>query len=112
MIISWHNGTTRSRPNVVAILLAVVALLIAMYNFWLCFLRPLLYRWHHGSMEGWRFISVAPVIGTLFIFASPLVAPGGDRTAAAIGAVALLVDTGGLPWFLICILRDRTFWER
>jgi hypothetical protein len=61
-------------------------------------------------MEGLRFISGIPVLGTLFVFAS-LLAGYGDRRAAAIGAIALALDLGGLPWFVIATWRDRSLWD-
>lgn len=108
---SWVAGGARPRPNVAAIVLAVFGLWIASVNAWLTFVRPLLYRWRHGSMEGLANVSIVPGIGTLFVFVSLLVAPGGDRAAAIISAIALLLDTGGLPWFLFCVWGDRSFWD-
>jgi hypothetical protein len=61
-------------------------------------------------MEGYRFISGGPLVGTCLVaFAG--VAAFGDWRAAGIGLIALAIDTGGTPWLLLATWRDTGLWE-
>jgi hypothetical protein len=87
-----------------------VGLLVAVLNAYLSFGRPLLYSWRKGSLEGFQRVSGFPGIGTFLVVAAVIVGFGDEPTAwVALAASAL--DTGGLPWFLICTWRDRWLWD-
>lgn len=90
--------------------LAVVALAIGALNSYLSFARPLLYRLRQSSMEGYRHVSGAPLIGTVFVLAAG-VAGFGELPATIVALVAAIIDTGGLPWFLISTWRDESLWD-
>lgn len=86
------------------------ALLVAMMNFYLSWIRPLLLIRRHGSLEGIHLASgfngggtVLVVIGSLFGF--------GASGTALLGLIALVLDTGGLPWFLIGTWGDSSMWD-
>ncbi len=87
-----------------------VGLLVGSLNAYLSFLRPLLYRWRHGSMEGWRFVSVLPGVGTFVVALAGALGFGAEWTAL-LGLFVLAIDTGGLPWFLVVTWRDRGLWD-
>jgi hypothetical protein len=61
-------------------------------------------------MEGYQFVSGAPLVGTLFVVAAGLLGFGNLPTAV-VGLLALVLDTGGLPWFLAMTWHDRSFWD-
>jgi hypothetical protein len=50
-----------------------------------------------------------PLLGTLLVVLGGLVGLA-DWRSAAVGLVALVLDIGGLPWFLLATWRDRSFW--
>lgn len=79
-------------------------------NFYLSFIRPMLYRWRHDSLEGMKHISGGPLLGTVLIVFGA-VGAFGDWRAATIGLFALAIDTGGSPWFVVEAWRDRGFWD-
>jgi hypothetical protein len=104
-ILSAHDETSGA-----PIALAVVGLLVAFFNAYLSLGRGLLHRWRHGSMVGYRHISGLPGIGTFLVTAAVILGFGSKYTAIA-GLVALMIDTGGLPWFLVATWRDGWLWD-
>ena len=89
-----------------AIALASMALVIGATNFWLSFVRPPLHR--RRSPGIYKHVSGLPLVGTLLILLAAL-AGFGSLPVAALGLVVLTIDTGGSPWLLFAIWRDRTF---
>ena len=87
-----------------------LALLVAGLNAYLAAVRPLLYRRARGSMEGFKNVSGLPLVGSLLALVGGLLG-GGSVTYVALGVVALLLDTGGLPWFIVWTWRDASFWD-
>jgi hypothetical protein len=85
-------------------------LFLAVLNVFLSVIRPTVYRWRRGSLDGLRNISGVPLIGTLFVVLAGFVGFGDWRVAVA-GLVALAFDIGGLPWVLVAIWRDYSFWD-
>jgi hypothetical protein len=88
----------------------ILAGLIAPFNLYLSFIRPWLYRWKHQSMEGYRFISGIPGIGTILVILG-LLACFQDLPSAIIGVVITIFDCGGLPWFLVFTWRQKDMWD-
>jgi hypothetical protein len=88
---------------------AVCALGVMAVNVFIA-LRPTLYRWRHGSLAGWRYVSGAPAVGTFLAVLVGLFGFG-DWRFATVGLVVLIFDSGGLPWFLIATWRDHGFWD-
>ena len=96
-------------------ILSVIGLAIGSFpvpciNFYLSFIRPRLHIWRHGSLEGLRNVSGVPLLGTCLIVLGGVFGFG-DWRSAAIGLVALALDTGGLPWIAIATWHDRSFWD-
>lgn len=89
---------------------AVVGLLFGVLNSYLSFVRPWRYRRRHGSMNGYRFVSGLPLFGTLSVVLAGLLGFG-ELPTAVVGLLALALDTGGSPWFLVQTWRDRGMWD-
>jgi hypothetical protein len=88
----------------------VCAMPVAILNFHLSFVRPTLYRWRRESMEGYRHISGFPLFGNMLVVIGGILGFG-DWRAASLGLAALVLDTGGLPWFLLATWRDHSLWD-
>jgi len=88
----------------------VGALLFACLNFYLSFIRPWWLRRRHGSLDGIRHVSGLPIIGTILVLLGGVLGFGAMGTAL-LGLVAVTLDTGGAPWFLIATWRDSSFWD-
>jgi hypothetical protein len=110
MMASAVAGRVRPRRSGTGVGLAIAGLLVATLNFHLGVIRPSVYARRHGSTDGLRNISGIPLFGTIFVVAGGLVGFG-DWRAAAIGSVALALDLGGLPWFLVATWRDESLWD-
>jgi len=85
---------------------AGIATFIAAINFHFSFVRPFLYRRSHGSMDGYRFVSSFPVVGTLFAVIAVIVGFGAVGTASVCLA-ATAFDTGGGHWYVYSTWRQR-----
>ena len=72
--------------------------------------RPSIYRWRYGSLDGFRIASGAPLAGSVFATLAG-VTGFGDWRVATVGLIVLVFDLGGSPWFLVATWRDRSFWD-
>ncbi len=109
---SMVKAITHSAPaRPLTLGLLVLAALVGGLNFYLSFLRGTIYRRAHDSMEGYRHVSGVPLVGTLLVVIG-LVVGFGSLHCAVLGLVGLVLDTGGLPWFLIATWRDESLWDR
>lgn len=61
-------------------------------------------------MEGYRFVSGIPVIGTFCVVLGGLVSFG-EIVSALLGLIAMAIDTGGSVWFLIATWQDPSLWD-
>jgi hypothetical protein len=84
--------------------------LIAGFNFFPSFVRPLWYRYAHGSYDGYRHVSGFPIVGSLVVLIGVLLWFG-DVLSASVGLIALVFDTGGPQWFLVATWRDASLWD-
>jgi hypothetical protein len=101
----------RSPYSVTAgISLGSIGFLIAVFNVWLSFIRPSLWKRRHDTMEGYRHVSGIPGFGTIFAILACAVGFGSD-VAAMLALAALVLDTGGLPWFVWATWSDKSFWD-
>lgn len=110
LVTSIVYGAVRGTGLTTGLALVLFAALFAALNLHLSFTRPLLYRWTHGSMAGYRFVSGIPLVGAFFVVAGVLVWFG-DVVTASVGLGVLLVDTGGPVWLLIMTWKDSSFWD-
>ena len=109
-VVSLIASQIAPRDSGMGLGVVVCALPVAILNFHLSFVRPALYRWRRGTLEGFRHISGFPLFGTLLLVIGGVIGFG-DWRAAAIGLVAVALDTGGLPWFLVMTWRDDSLWD-
>jgi hypothetical protein len=105
-------GLTRSRQTTFAgVGFMIGAAAVAVLNFHLSFIRPRLFFVRRGSMDGYRFISGLPMVGTVLVVLGTFVGFGAVDSAL-IGIAAFALDTGGSGWFVIATWRDRSLWDR
>ncbi len=90
--------------------LALIGLWFGMLNAYLSWVRPTLHVWRQSSMDGFRNISGLPLVGTLFAVVAAIIDFGG-LSSTLTGLATLVLDTGGLPWFLISTWQDRSLWD-
>ena len=81
---------------------------IAGLNFYLSFIRGWLWIRRTGGIDGYRYASGFPLIGSI---GTLMAACGtwGDAASASLGLVLCLLDTGGGTWFLIQCVRTHAF---
>lgn len=87
------------------------ATLLAVLNFYLSFVRPLLHYWRYRSPDAYRHSSGFPILGSVLVTIACLLGFGAIGTSA-LGIVTVLLDTGGSPWFLFCTWSDSSLWDR
>jgi hypothetical protein len=61
-------------------------------------------------MIGYRNISVTPVLGTVALLLG-IVFAFGNVWMALVAVIATVLDTGGIPWFVLMTWRDRDLWD-
>jgi hypothetical protein len=83
--------------------------LISCVNFYLSFLRYPLHRLLGGKKEDYRWISGFPLFGTLTIVGLPFLPR--SIWLSFLALVFLLIDTAGIPWFIIAVWKDDSFWR-
>jgi hypothetical protein len=98
------------RTSPIGVALAVLAVPVLVLNLTLAFVRPVVYRLRHGSMDGYRHVSGLPLIGNLFAVAGAVVGFG-DWRAAGVALFATVCDTGSMTWLAVVIWRDPSFWD-
>jgi hypothetical protein len=87
------------------------AAVMAALNFYLSFVRPYLFRVRRGSMDGYRFVSDVPIVGSILVVLGALFGFGAVGTAL-IGIIVFLSDTGGSGWFVIATWKDKSLWDK
>jgi hypothetical protein len=93
-----------------ATVLGFIGLGIAALNAWHSLGRPFLWKMWKGTMDGYRFISGLPMIGTA-VGVCACLAGFGETTSALIALAIFTVDTAGLPWFTYATWKDQGFWD-
>jgi hypothetical protein len=110
LLASVGVGLAHPRESGLGVGISVAGLLFGSCNLYLALIRPARYVWRHGSTEGLRHVSVVPLLGTLLVVTGGIIGFC-DWRSAAVGIVALAIDFGGLPWFLVATWRDRSLWD-
>jgi|GEM_PF-2313441 len=105
----WWNSETRNTWNFNFFLLFLGTLGVLL-NLYLHVFRPFFYKFKHGSMESYRFISGIPLFSSLAgvysaFWLTPLIWP------CLLATVLLLSDVGGVVWFLIFTWKDDSLWS-
>jgi hypothetical protein len=105
----WPRSPAETRVYT-GLVLSGAACLVGLLNLSLALVRPRLYRRRHGSLEGYRFVSGLPIVGTFLLVAGCLTAFG-SAAVGLCGLAACLLDTGGLPWFPVMTWKDSSLWD-
>ncbi len=105
--LSFHH----SRPaGVTGFYCLVWAGAIALLNLHLSYLQPRLYYRKHKSMDGYQSVYGFPILGTMALIAAVLF--NFQHLLTGILAICILIiDIGGLPWFLIMTWKDASLWD-
>ncbi|MDA8746529.1 hypothetical protein N9N28_18040 [Rubripirellula amarantea] len=106
LVVTSFIATDRLYSTLSSLILAP-ALLIAVTNFHLSFLRPWLHKRRQGTMDNYKFVSGIPMVGTILVVLG-LALGFGAVIPTCLAAAATLLDTAGSPWFLAATWRDRT----
>ena len=61
-------------------------------------------------MDGYRFVSGFPLVGSLCLLIAAVVGMGATGTAAC-GLALIAIDTGSPVWLLAATWRDADFWD-
>ena len=85
--------------EIIAYILFGLGGFFCLLNFYLSFLRYPIYRLSGGSGKEYKWVSGAPVLGSLFVGLS-LISPYATNWMLISGVTLILIDTGGLHWFL------------
>ncbi len=85
--------------------LAGAALIVATLNIWITFVQPARQNRRDPSVP-LRRVSAIPMVGTVFAVMARLVSSE-DLVAQCISVVALVLDTGGAPWVLFWLWRNK-----
>src|SRR5689334_20883855 len=93
-----------------ALVLMIVAMFIAAPNFYLSFIRPLVFHLRGGSFDEYKNVSGIPIVGTVVVVVGAILGFG-SFLCSALGLVAMALDTGGSVWFLVATWRDVSFWD-
>ncbi len=88
----------------------IAALFVAVFNLYLSFIRPWWRYRKHDSLEAIPHASVAPLVGTLLVILGGILGFGA-MGSAMVGLLAVVLDIGGSPWFLVCTWRDSSVWD-
>ena len=86
--------------SIIGYLLFGAAILIALLNFYLSFIRAPLCWW---LKREFKHVSGIPALGSLFLFAA-LTCIDETPVTWAIAFVTLALDTGGVLWFLLVFI--------
>ncbi len=110
LVASLSHGLTRGADTGAGLGWMLVAITLGLFNMYLSFLRPFIYRVRHGSTKAFQHVSGIPGVGSLLVVVGVLVGFGGV-VPALLGITAMLLDTGGSFWFLLATWRDSSFWD-
>ena len=83
---------------------------LGLFNLYLSFVRPAIFRLRHGSIERYRHVSEISVVGTPLVVVGGLSGFGGV-VSALVGIAVMLLDTGGSFGFLLATWKDSSFWD-
>lgn len=112
LVASFVAALTRGHQHHLAgLTLMIFALTIGALNFYLSFVRGLLHHRATGAPDRYRHVSGLPMVGTLLVVAGGLIGFG-SAICAALGLLAVGIDTGGSVWFLLATWKDAPLWDQ
>jgi hypothetical protein len=83
--------------------------LVSLTNFYLSFLRYPLFVLRGRSRDEYQHISGFPMVGMLVLFGLALTPASSSLSLAAL--LFMLIDTGNIPWFVVSMWKDDSFWN-
>ena len=109
LALSLAVGIARPRAAFPGLVLVGLALLIGLLNLWFAFGRRFVHLARGLEPGTYRPSSGLPVVGMILVLLGCAVSFGSPWTAA-LGLLALAIDTGGSPWFLAATWKDESLW--
>jgi hypothetical protein len=106
----FYSLTHDTVTGIMGIVFAGLGVAIGGLNLYLSFIRPRLYQFKQGSMQGYRFVSGVPIVGTIFVLMGGINGFG-SLPIALLGIIAMVIDTGGCLWFLFYTWNDSSLWD-
>ena len=94
--------------EIIAYILFGVGGFFCVLNFYLSFLRYPIYRLSGGDKKEYKWTSGAPILGSLFVGIG-LLSLYGTKWILILGLTLILIDTGGLHWFLATMFYYAIF---
>jgi len=81
--------------------------LISGLNFYFSFLRYGVY-FVLGKTKQYQFVSGIPLLGFLTVVGLLLIPK--SFVFSSLAFIFLIMDTGGIQWFIVCAWKDKSFW--
>lgn len=82
---------------------------LCMVNFYLSFLRYPIHRLFGGKDAEYQWVSGIPLFGILSVLGLVMIPKSGWLSLLAL--LFLLIDTGGIQWFVIATWKDDSLWN-
>jgi hypothetical protein len=86
-------------------------LFVAGLNVYTSWVRAFLHKILNGDLEDYKFVSGIPILGNVAALVA-LWHCGNSWVTIAIVITILVLDTGGMPWFVIATWRDDSLWGK
>ncbi len=94
--------------DIIAYILFSLGGFFCILNFYLSFLRYPLYRLSGGDKKEYKWVSGAPLLGSLFVGFS-LLSHYDTKWMLILGLILIFIDTGGIHWFLATMFYYAIF---
>ena len=94
--------------EIIAYILFGLGGFFCLLNFYLSFLRYPIYRLLRGDKKQYKWISGAPILGSLFVGIG-LLSLYETKWILILGLALISIDTGGLHWFLVTMFYYAVF---
>jgi len=105
MVYQDHTGEYKLLKIIMFLLLGLGGIICCL-NFYLMFIRFSLHRFRGGTKDNFQWISCKPIIGSALVAVS-LFEFWDQSWLGYLAVVLILIDTGGLHWFLGLMIYQR-----
>ena len=92
------------------IVIFVLGAVVSVTNMYTSFLRYPVHLLLGKSRDSYKHVSGLPLLGGLVLIGAWLLPQGLWLSTAT--ALLMLLDTGGISWFVVTIWSDPSFWEK
>lgn len=92
--------------TVFGVIFTILATLVCLLNFYLSIFVPWSYEREHGTMKDFAHTSGLPFIGGIFILFAGALMPASVFLGVFL-LILYILDGNGLPWFFICLVREK-----